>query len=238
MRGGPTFDKERVSLNLARLKKGGETFEIVVDPDAAVQYHRDEKITLNDVLKAEHIYADAKKGELASEEHMDAVFETRKPRAIAEIILAQGEIQLTHEHRERIRENKLNKLVQIIKQNAINPQTNTVHPEERIRKSLEQGKFRINEFKSAQEQVQEALKAIRPIIPITFTTFTADIHLPSEHAAKCYAVLGQYGKLVNEQWLTDGTLAAQVEVPAGRYNELVDELASKTHGTVEITKRE
>lgn len=239
MRGGPTYDKERISVNLARLKKGGENFEVVIDADNAVKYVEGvQKIELDDVLKAEHIYADAKKGELASEEHMDALFETRDPRKIAEIILADGEIQLTHEHRERIRENKLNKLVQIIRINAINPQTNTVHPEDRIRKSLEQGKFRINEFKRAQDQVQDALKAIRPILPITFTTFTADIHLPSEYAAKCYGVLGQYGNVKDEQWLSDGTLAAKVEVPAGRYNELVDELANKTHGTVEITKIE
>ncbi|MFT4250112.1 MAG: ribosome assembly factor SBDS [Candidatus Woesearchaeota archaeon] len=238
MRGGPTYEKERVSLNVARLKKGGENFEVVVDPDKAVEYKETTTTELREVLRAPEIYADANKGELASEEHMKAVFETENKEAIAKIILEKGEIQLTAEHRERIRENKRNKLVHIIHINAINPQTGVVHPQERIKNALQEARFRIDEFRTAEDHVQEALKALRPIIPITFTTFIADIHLPSEYAGKCYATLTKYGTLQQEQWLNDGTLAAKVELPAGRYNDLVDELASKTHGTVEITKIE
>lgn len=237
-RGGPTFDKERISLNLAKLRKGGEDFEVVIDPDLAIAYKQNKQTDLRKVLKAEQIFADAKKGELASEEHMKAIFETSEALEIAKIILEKGEIQLTHEHREKIREAKYNQLVRIIHMNAINPQTQTVHPEDRIRRALEEGKFRIDEFKEPQEQVQEALKAIRPIIPIKFTTFIADIHLPAEHAAKCYGILTNYGVLQKEQWLSDGTLAAKIELPAGRYHALVEELSDKTHGNVEITKHE
>lgn len=239
MRGGPTYEKERISVNLARLKKGGETFEVVVDPDLAVQYKQNPKSTdIRKVLQAEHIYADARKGELASEQHMGAVFETKKPLEVADIILQTGEIQLTHEHRERIRETKRNKIIHTIHLNAINPQTKTVHPKQRIESALEEARFRVNEYKKAEEQIQDAISAIRPIIPITFTTFIADIHLPAEHAAASYSILKQYGTMTSEQWLSDGSLAVKVELPAGRYNELVDELASKTHGSVEITKTE
>lgn len=238
-RGGPTFDKERISLNLARLKKGGETFEVVIDPDLAIAYTQNKPgIELREVLKAEEIFADAKKGIQASEEHMQAVFQTTKSLEVADHILQEGDIQLTHEHREQLREAKYNKLVSIIHMNAVNPQTQTVHPEDRIRRALDEAKFRINEFKQAQEQVQDALKAIRPILPIKFTTFIADIHLPAAHAAKCYGVLTSYGTLQDEQWLSDGTLAAKIELPAGRYSALVEELSNKTHGDVEITKQE
>lgn len=238
VRGGPTFDKERVSMNLAKLKKGGETFEIVIDPDLAIQYKQKKLENIREVLKAEEIFADAKKGIHASEEHMQAVFSTTKALEVAKKILDEGEIQLTKEHREQIQQAKYNKLVRIIHMNAVNPQTQTVHPEDRIRRALEEGKFRINEFKDAQEQVQDALHKIRPIIPIKFTTFIADIHLPAEHAAKCYGVLGNYGKLKEEQWLSDGTLAVKIELPAGQYNQLVEELSDRTHGNVDITKHE
>ena len=237
-RGGPTFDKEKISLNLARLKKGGENFEVVIDPDLAIAYKKGAQVQLKEVLKAPEIFSDAKKGKLASEEHMQSLFETAKPEEVADIILSQGEIQLTHEHREQLREAKYNKLVSIIRLNAINPQTGIVHPENRIRKALEESKFRINEFKEAQEQVPDALKAIRPLLPIKFTTFIADIHLPATHAAKCYGALSKYGTLQKEQWLSDGTLAVKIELPAGRYGELVEELSNKTHGDVEITKQE
>lgn len=239
VRGGPTFDRERYSLNLAKMKKGGEDFEVVVDPDQAIAYKQEQPgVDIKDVLKAEQVYADAKKGELASEEHMQAVFGTQDPLEVADVLLKEGEIQLTHEHREQLREQKYNKIVSTIHMNAINPQTGTVHPQDRIRRALEEAKFRIDEFKKAQDQVQDALKQIRPILPIKFTTFIADIHLPAEQASKCYGTLTKYGTLQKEQWLSDGTLAAKLELPAGRYSALVDELSSKTHGDVEITKQE
>ena len=225
-------------MNLAYMKKGGEEFEVVVDPDAAIAYRRGELEDISQVLKAERIFADAKKGIQASEEHMQTVFGTDDALEIADTILKEGEIQLTHEHREALKEQKYNKLVSIIHMNAINPQTETVHPEDRIRRALDEANFRIDIHKTAQEQLQEALHDIRPILPIKFTTFIADIHLPADHASKCYGTLTQYGKLTKEQWLSDGTLAAKVELPAGRYGDLVDELSSKTHGNVEITKHE
>ncbi len=238
MRGGPTFDEERFSVNVARLKKGGETFEVVIDPDAAVRYKQGEISDLKDVLKAEKIMADAKKGELASEAHMQSLFGTSEPTKVAQIILDQGELQLTHEHRERLREQKRNKVASIIHMNAINPQTGIVHPLERVKRAMDEARVRLDEYKSAQDQVQDVVRALQPILPIKFTTFIAEIHLPATHAAKCYGVFEQYGTLQKEDWLSDGSLAVKLEVPAGRYNDLVDELSSKTHGDVEISKQE
>lgn len=238
MRGGPTFDAERVSMNVARLKKGGENFEIVIDPDKAVEFKEGKDVDIADILKAEKIFFDARKGELASEEHMQTVFGTTYYASVAEQIIEDGEIQLTAQHREQVRERKRNKLVNIIHMNAINPTTGTVHPVERIDRALEEAKVRLDEFRTAEDQVQEVVKKLQPIIPIKFTTFTAEIHLPANHAAGLYGTLQQYGSLKAEQWLNDGSLAVKLEVPAGRYNDLVDELSSKTHGAVDISKHE
>ncbi len=239
MRGGPTFDKERVSLNIARLRKGGDTFEIVIDPDKAVKYKEgDESLTLRDVLRAQKIFSDAKKGVFASEERLQSLFNTTDPLSIAEIIFSQGEVQLTHEYREGLREKKKNRIVSIIHMTAINPSTQTVHPQERIRRALEEAKFRINEFASAESQVSEAVRAIRPIIPIKIATYIAQVQLSALHASKQYGLFGQYGTVVSEQWLSDGSLAVKLEIPAGRYNDFVDILASKTQGEFDITKEE
>lgn len=238
MRGGPTFDEERISINIARMRKGGEDFEIVIDPDLAVDYRNGKQVDIKDILKAEKIWADAKKGELASEEHMEALFGTAEPLQIAPIILREGEIQLTHEHREQMRVAKYNRVVSLIHMNAINPQTQVVHPEERIRRAMEEARIRIDPIRPADDQLKEVVKKLQPILPLKFTTFIADVHLPAEHAAKTYGVLTQYGTVESEQWLSDGSLAAAIELPAGRYNDFVEELSSKTHGDVEITKKE
>lgn len=237
-KGGPTYDHERISLNLARMRKGGEDFEIVVDPDLALAHKRGDSVDIKDVLKAEKIWADAKKGELASEEHMQALFATTEPLEVAEIILREGEIQLTQTHREQLQKAKYNKIVSIIHMNAINPQTGTVHPEERIRRSMEEARITMDVYKTAQEQVQDVVKKLQPIIPLKFTTFIAEVHLTAGQAAKHYGVLTHFGTIAKEEWLSDGSLAATIELPAGRYNDFVEELSSKTHGEVEIRKHE
>ncbi len=238
MRGGPTFDHERVQMNLARLRKGGENLEVVGDPDAAISYKQGKLNDINDVLRAHKIFFNAKKGELASEEHLLNLFGTSDPLIIADKIIHEGDIQLTVEHREQLREAKAKKIVRMIHMNAVNPSTGIVHPEERIRLAMQEARVRIDEFKSAEEQVNDIVKKLRPIIPIRFVTYLADVRLPSVHAAKNYGVLEHYGTIVREEWLSDGSLAASVEIPAGSFSDLVDELSAKTHGEVQIEKHE
>ena len=48
------------------------------------------------------------------------------------------------------------------------PTTHTPHPVTRIELALEEAKFHVDEFTSVEEQLQEALKKLRPIIPIKF----------------------------------------------------------------------
>ena len=47
---------EKIKLNLAKLKKKGETFEINIDPDLAMEFKRGENIPLSEILKAEQIF--------------------------------------------------------------------------------------------------------------------------------------------------------------------------------------
>ena len=98
-----TYDHEKVSFNLARLKKGGEHFEIVVDPDLAVSFKEGQDIPIKDILKGEKIFSDAKKGQLASEarrlaretpEHLGAMLaHCTKGDGIYELILAAMHVQ-------------------------------------------------------------------------------------------------------------------------------------------------
>ncbi|MFP4656838.1 MAG: hypothetical protein ACLFNK_04645, partial [Candidatus Woesearchaeota archaeon] len=98
-----TFDDERVSFNMARIRMHGHVFEVVVDPDAAVEYKsalkaRKEKHMaevgepdIRDVLKSEEIFHDAHKGQLASEHLLTEIFGTSEPVEVARQILLDGE---------------------------------------------------------------------------------------------------------------------------------------------------
>ena len=103
---------------IARLKKGNEVFEVLVDCDKAMEF-RDGKCEIEDVLASDAIYKDAKKGERASENEMGKLFETEDSKKIAEVIVKNGEIHLTTELRSKLREEKRKNIVNLINRNAV-----------------------------------------------------------------------------------------------------------------------
>lgn len=230
------YDKEKVQFNLVKYQKFGKTFELVVDPDLAISFKGKSKKdvdSLIELLRAEKIFSDAKKGEIASPEDLLEVFNTDKFLDIAMIMLEEGEIQLTSEHREKLRQEKKQKIVHLIHRAAINPQTGTPHPVIRIENAMLEAKIKIDEFKRAEDQVNDVLTKLKPIIPIKIEELVLNIKLGMNYASRLHGVLTGYGKIENEVWAGD-SFFCKLKIPAGIQEELFDELNSKTHGTAQI----
>lgn len=228
-----TFDKEKVHFNLARLKAGDDVFEVVVDPDLAIKYQRDKEGDISEILKSEHIFADAKKGMLASEENMKARLDTADPLEIAKIILLKGEIQLSSQYREQIREEKKKKIINTIATNGIDPKTNLPHPVSRIENALEEAKIKIDEYKPADMQIDDIVKKIRTVLPIKFAVKEIEVKIPAEYAAKSYGLVKNSGKMLREEWQKDGSWLVIIEMPGGVETDFYEKINGLTHGNVE-----
>lgn len=228
-----TYDKERISLNIARLRKGGMIFEVVVDPDKAVEFKHGENVDLKDIIKSEEIFIDAKKGSFAPENQLKELFGTQNALEVAKIILAEGEIQLTNEYRAKVREEKKRKIITLIAKNAIDPKTKLPHPPQRIGNALEEKKVKIDEFKKAEDQVERIVDEIRPILPIRFETKRIEVIIPPAYAGKAYSVIAQFAKPHNDEWRNDGSYRCVVEIPAGLQVDFMEKVNALTHGDVE-----
>jgi len=231
------FDREKVSFNLVRLKKGGKTFEINVDADLAIAFREGKDIEIKDILKAEKIFSDAKKGLLASQHDMEDLLETSDALEAAEKIIKNGEIQLTQEYRQQLRENKKKKIIDIIHVNGVDPRTHSPHPLTRIENAFEEAKIRIDEFRKPEDQIQAILKDLRPVLPISFEIKEVMLRISSLHAPKCYSIVKSMGKITKEEWLNDGSWKVILEIPAGLEEELFDKLNKQTHGDIESETR-
>ncbi|MBW3017335.1 hypothetical protein KY316_03095, partial [Candidatus Woesearchaeota archaeon] len=119
MKGNMLLDAQKVEFNKAKLKKGGENFEIVIEVDPAIRYKEGQDVDIKDILRSEHIWADANKGEQASEIHMKTIFGTNDVLQIAKVILDEGEIQITSEIRDKERDRKKQRIIGIISREAI-----------------------------------------------------------------------------------------------------------------------
>ena len=232
MRPTKTFDQEKVSLNLAKLKKAGQNFEVIIDPDKIIDF-KNNKITAQEVLMYEKIFSDAKKALEASPDTFNSVFNTQNVLEIAQIILTKGEIQFTQEYRELKRKEKMNRILDIITRNAVDPRSGLPHPRNRIESSIDEARVRINDLKDAEDQVEDVITALRPILPIKFGVKQIQLKITSLYAGKAYSVVERFGKILQDDWQTDGSWLCLVEIPAGIQNEFFDAVNKLTQGSVE-----
>ncbi|MBD3202871.1 ribosome assembly factor SBDS [Candidatus Woesearchaeota archaeon] len=233
MRPTKTFDKEQVKFNLAKIKKGGQTFEVIIDPDKIIEFKEKKKVETREILRYEKIFSDAKKGFLASEKDLKSIFGTSDPIQVGKNILDKGEIQFTQEYRDKIRKEKKKRIIDIITRNAIDPQTKLPHPKTRIEAAFEEANIKIDEIKDAESQVDDIVTDLRPIIPIKFSKKEIQIKIGPKHAPKAYSVVDRMAKIKFDNWQTDGSWVCNVEIPAGIQNEFFDKLNKLTHGEIE-----
>ncbi|MCX6695000.1 MAG: ribosome assembly factor SBDS [Candidatus Altiarchaeota archaeon] len=214
-----------------RLKTFGETFELLVDPDNALAFREGGDVKLDDVLAAEHVFKDAKEGDKASEEVMHKIFKTTDINAIITEILQKGELHLTTEQKKKMLDERRKQIVDTIARNAINPQTQTPHPLARIEAAMDEARVEIVISKSANEQIEKVLKALKPLIPIKFEKLQVAAKIPAQYAGKTHHILKDMGEILREEWQGTEQLLL-IEIPAGMQDDLYGRLNALTHGEV------
>ena len=174
-------------------------------------------------------------GLFSSDDDLENIFGTTNSRKVSEIILKDGEVQLTTEYKNKLREQKRKQIVNLISRNSVDPKTNIPHPPQRIENALNETRVNISEFKSADEQVKDIVKQIIGVLPIKNEIKLLSITIPAEVTGQSYPILKRFGNILKEDWLNDGSLNVTTEVPAGLQNELFDKLNSLAHGKIEVT---
>ena len=219
----------------ARLESHGERFEVLVDPDAALAIRRGEfEGDLEDVIAAEDVFEDASSGDRPAENALEEVFGTTDPLEVIPEVIREGEIQITADQRREMQEQKRRQLINQITRNAVNPQMDDApHPPERIESALEETDFRVDPMEPVESQVDDALDALRPVIPIRFDTVTVAVQLPPDYAGSGQAQVREFGDLEREEWQSDGSWVGVRQFPAGMQNEFYDLVNEVSSGEAE-----
>ncbi len=217
---------------IAKIRKEGKEFQILVDCEKAMDLRKGEGINISEILAVEEIFKDARKGESAS--GLVQTFGTKDISEIAEIIIKEGEVQLNTKYRKKLTEEKQKQVISKISAYAMDPRTKNPIPEKRIELALEQIKFNFDPFKSAEEQVKELIESLKPVLPISMDTQIIQIVFPAQYAPKAYGVISKFGKMKKDMWLNNGSWLCEIEVPAGIREKLLSEANSLTQGTADI----
>jgi ribosome maturation protein SDO1 len=218
---------------IARLEIGGNRFEVLVDPLAVQQIKDGKSVDLRDKLALEQVFKDAKKGDKVSEEFLEKTFRTHDLLAVAKEIIQRGEVQVTTEQRHQLQAAKQRQIVQTIARNAMNPQPGAPHPPARIEAAMAEAKFHVDPFRPVDAQVQDLLVKLRPLLPIRLDVVRVRIRLPAQHYPHVIGELKGLGRLLEEQWGSDGAWSGLLEIPAGVQTELYEKLNARTRGAAE-----
>ena len=223
---------------VVRYSYSGDKFELLVKPDPAFDYKTGKLSEISKILISEEIYTDSNKGTRATNDKLNQVFKTTDPAKIAEIIMKKGELNLTTEQRKKMTSEKRKQLVTFIAKTYVDPRSHLPHPPLRIEQALDDGRVSIDPFKNIDEQVKEVVEKLRPIIPLKSENIILEISVPAQFVAQSYTVLKSTGTLKKEDWQTNGSLKAILEIPAAARPHVIDRLGSITKGTatVEVVK--
>jgi ribosome maturation protein SDO1 len=211
---------------IARIKKMGKDFEILVDMEKALAFRK--KSVDNGFLEVDKIFADSKKGLSAPTADLQKAFGTDDVSEIAKRIVKEGEVQTTQEYRSEEHEKKFKQVIDFLSKNALNPQTGNPHTPDRIKRALEEAHINIKNA-PIENQIPEILEQLSKVIPIKIEMKRVRIIIPAMHTGKAYGVISQYKE--SENWLNDGSLEVVVKVPAGMIMDFYDKLNGVTHGS-------
>lgn len=219
---------------VAWIEIGGQRYEILVRPDTVFRYKEGEDIDLDDVLWTDTVYKDVRKGLKAGPESLKRAFGTDDVRVIAQRILRDGEIQLTSEQRRKLIEAKRRQIITYISRNAIDPKTGKPIPEARIESAMEELRIGVDPFKDAEAQAVEIVRRLARLMPIRLARALLEVVIPPSFAPRLYRELQRLGDVKKMDWLTDGSLKAEIEIPAGAQMEFVSKLQKLTRGSAVV----
>ena len=221
-------------VTIVRYTFSGDKFELLVKPDPAFDYKIGKITEISKVLVSEEIYTDSSKGTRVPNEKLEQVFKTNDQTKIAEIIMKKGELNLTTEQRKRMISEKRKQLVTFIAKTYVDPRSHLPHPPLRIEQAIEDGRISIDPFKNINDQVKDIVEKLRPIIPLKSENLVLEILVPAQFVAQSYTVLKSTGTLKKEDWQSNGSLKAILEIPAAARPNVIDRLGSITKGTATI----
>ena len=225
-------------VTVDRYTYSGDKFELLVKPDPAFDYKIGKITEISKVLVSDEIYTDSNKGTRVPNEKLEQVFKTIDPTKIAEIIMKKGELNLTTEQRRKMIAEKRKQLVTFIAKTYVDPRSHLPHPPLRIEQAMDDGRVSIDPFRNIDEQVKDIVEKLRPIIALKSENIVLEISIPAQFVAQSYTVLKSTGTLKKEDWQSNGSLKAILEIPAGARPNVIDRLGSITKGTatVEVSK--
>jgi ribosome maturation protein SDO1 len=218
-----------MTQTIARIRKEGKHFEILVDLEEAIKVAKgDKEANIGSAVLTDKIFYNLKSGEHASDSDLEKAFETTNFMEIAEKIIKTGEIVKTIESIKAEQNKKYKQIVDFLSRNAVSPEGRPYTPD-RIMKALTEAHINIKN-KPIEIQIDEILEQLFRVLPIKIERKKVRLIIPAIHTGKAYGIIKEFSK--EETWKSNGDLEVIVEMPTAMIFDFYDKINSATQGSV------
>lgn len=214
-----------MTQTVARIRRGKNNFEILVDLEEALKVKKGEGNIAKAVL-TDTVFYNLKSGEKAAKDILEIEFGTSDFYEICAKIIKNGEVALPSEYLKKETEQKYKQIVDFLSKNAISPEGRPYSPD-KIMTALKEAKVVVKN-KPIESQINEIVAEIQKIIPIKLDVKRVKITIPALYTAKAYSLVNEFKE--DEEWLSNGDLIVKVAVPSGMIIDFYDKLNKLTHG--------
>ena len=208
---------------VARWEYNGKRYEVLLDPDMVEAFREDPtSVNLDDFMAVEDVFHDARQGERPAVEDLVSTFGSEDVAVATRTILERGSIQLTTAQRKARVEAMRQRILHHIHSEAVDPRTKSPHPRARLELALEESRFSVDPFKRLEAQVKDAINVLKPLLPLSFERIKLAFKVNGGAYGRAHQMLRP--DLKREEWLSDGSWVAVVEVPTARKADLIGEV--------------
>jgi rRNA metabolism SBDS family protein len=210
----------------ARIRKGANNFEILVDLDEALKVRKGVG-NISSAVLTDSVFHNLKSGEHASKDVLEIEFGTGNFYEICEKIIKSGEVVLPTEYVNEKTEQKYKQVVDFLVKNAVSPEGRPYTPD-RMMSALKEARVEVKN-KPVESQIEEIVEHLQKVIPLKMETKKIRITIPAQHTGKAYGIVSEFKE--EEEWLSNGDLVIVIKIPAGIVMDFYDKLNSCTHGS-------
>ncbi len=210
----------------ARIKKGKNNFEILVDLDEALKVRKGVGDISSAVLTDEVFY-NLKSGEHAAKDILEIEFQTSDFYEISKKIICSGEVVLPTEYINDQVEQRYKQVVDFLSKNAVSPEGRP-YTQDRMMTALREAKVNVKN-KPIESQIKDIVESLQRVLPLKIDTKKIRITIPAQHTGKAYGVVSEFKE--QEEWLSNGDLMITIKIPAGMVMDFYDKLNKVTHGS-------
>ena len=90
----------------------------------------------------------------------------------------------------------------------------------------------VDPFTAVEEQAKEVINKLRVILPISVEQIRVAIKIPPEYVPVSMGVVKSLGEVKQEEWQSDGSWVAIIELAAGTHIPFLERLAKVTRGNL------